>query len=41
MILKDTSQFVHEIEEKQRKDLKNKKKQGDNAPAKKLPNHKE
>ncbi|WP_246204152.1 DUF4023 family protein [Pallidibacillus pasinlerensis] len=39
--MKDTSQFVHEIEEKQRKDLKNKKKQGDNAPAKKLPNHKE
>ncbi len=38
--MKDTSQFVHDLEEKQRKDIKNKQKQGDDAPAKKLPNHK-
>ncbi|WP_033829462.1 DUF4023 domain-containing protein [Bacillus andreraoultii] len=38
--MKDTSQFVHDIQEKQRKDLKNKKRQGDNNPDEKLPNHK-
>jgi hypothetical protein len=37
--MKDTSEFVKEIQEKQRKDLQNKKRQGDNDPAKKLPNH--
>lgn len=38
--MKDTSQFVNDIQEKQRKDLKNKKRQGDNNPDEKLPNHK-
>lgn len=38
--MKDTSEFIGNIQEKQKKDLKNKENQGDNHPAQKLPNHK-
>lgn len=36
--MKDTNEFVQEIHDKQKKDLQNKKRQGDNQPSKKLPN---
>lgn len=36
--MKDTSAFVNELHEKQRKDLQNKKRQGNKDPDNKLPN---
>lgn len=35
-----THEFVEKLQENQEKQRKNRQKQGDNAPAKKLPNHK-
>ncbi|MDN3017781.1 DUF4023 domain-containing protein [Paenibacillus sp. BSR1-1] len=36
---KSTHEFVEDLRERQEKDRKNKEHQGDNRPAKKLPNH--
>lgn len=37
---KSTHEYVEKLRENQEKDQKNKERQGDNHPGKKLPNHK-